>query len=56
MRMTFVSDELDGMHSGTVELSVPLIGGVIQIGAPVEAVDRCRGPGGLVRGRTGECH
>jgi hypothetical protein len=29
----FVSDELDGMHSGTVELSVLLSGGVIQIGA-----------------------
>jgi hypothetical protein len=33
MSVTFVSDELDGMRSGTVELSVPLIGGVIQIGA-----------------------
>jgi hypothetical protein len=30
--VTFVSSELDGMPSGTVELSVPLIGGVIQIG------------------------
>ena len=33
MRVTFVSDKLDGMPSGTVELSVPVIGGVIQIGA-----------------------
>ncbi len=29
----FVSDKLDGLPSGTVELSVPVIGGVIQIGA-----------------------
>lgn len=29
----FASDDLDEMPSGTVELSVPLIGGVIQIGA-----------------------
>jgi hypothetical protein len=33
MGVAFVSDELDEMHSGTVELSVPLVGGVIQIGA-----------------------
>ena len=33
MGVRFVSDELDEMHSGTVELSVPLVGGVIQIGA-----------------------
>jgi hypothetical protein len=33
MGIAFVSNELDGMRSGTVELSVPLIGGVIQIGA-----------------------
>jgi len=33
VRVTFVSDKLDGMPSGTVELSVPVIGGVIQIGA-----------------------
>jgi hypothetical protein len=33
MRVAFVSDKLDGIPSGTVELSVPLIGGVIQIGA-----------------------
>jgi hypothetical protein len=32
MRVAFVSDKLDGMPSGTVELNVPLIGGVIQIG------------------------
>jgi hypothetical protein len=31
--MAFASDHLDGMPDGTVELSVPLIGGVIQIGA-----------------------
>jgi hypothetical protein len=31
--MAFASDELDGMPGGTVELSVPLVGGVIQIGA-----------------------
>lgn len=33
MKVTFISDKLDGMPSGTVELSVPVIGGVIQIGA-----------------------
>ena len=33
MSVTFVSDKLDGLPSGTVELSVPVIGGVIQIGA-----------------------
>jgi hypothetical protein len=31
--IAFASDDLDGMPGGTVELSVPLIGGVIQIGA-----------------------
>lgn len=31
--IAFASDDLDGMPGGTVELSVPLIDGVIQIGA-----------------------
>jgi hypothetical protein len=32
-QLTFVSDDIDGMPSGTIELSVPLVAGVIQIGA-----------------------
>jgi hypothetical protein len=31
--LAFASEDIDGMPSGTVELSVPLVGGVIQIGA-----------------------
>lgn len=31
--LAFVSEDIDGMPIGTVELSVPLVGGVIQIGA-----------------------
>ena len=34
---TFPSDRLDEMAFGTIELSVPLVGGVIQIGAGGEA-------------------
>jgi hypothetical protein len=34
---TFFSDRLDEMEFGTIELSVPLVGGVIQIGAGGEA-------------------
>ena len=30
---TFFSDRLDEMEFGTIELSVPLVGGIIQIGA-----------------------
>ena len=32
-RLAFTSKDIDGMPSGTTELSVPLIAGVIQIGA-----------------------
>lgn len=34
---TFFSDRLDEMEFGTIELSVPLVGGIIQIGAGGEA-------------------
>ena len=30
---TFFSDRLDEMEFGTIELSVPLVGGIIQVGA-----------------------
>ena len=57
MKVTFVSDKLDGMPSGTVELSVPVIGGIIQIGAggdvDVGRIRVCKDPGTVTVAQVG---